>query len=96
MAETSISIRRAQRALLDAASELQDLDGRLAVLANRIVPRAGELLAAELRGGAQCVRNDLLHDAIETLRALGEASEEDVARRRRQVEMAAEQVAAFG
>ncbi len=96
MPETSISIRRAQRAFLDTASELQELDGRLAALAESIVPQAGRLLPNELRGGAQIVRSDLLRDAIETLRALGGANEEEVARRRLEVEAATESIAAFG
>ncbi len=96
MSETSISVRRAQKALLQTASELQELDGRLAALAKSIVPQAGKLLPKELRGGAQCVRSDLLHDAIETLKALGAASEEDVVRRRHEVEAATASITAFG
>lgn len=96
MAETSISIRRAQRAFLDTASELQDLDGRLAVLAESIEAQAGKLLPGELRGAAECVRSDLLRDAIDTLRALGGAREEDVIRRRHEVGAATQSIAAFG
>ncbi len=96
MPETSISVRRAQKAFLKTASELQEIEGRLAILAKSIVPQAGKLLPRELRGGAQCVRNDLLHDAIETLRALGGASEEDVMRRRHEVDAATQSIAAFG
>lgn len=96
MPETSISIRRAQKAFLQTASELQEIEGKLAVLAQSIVPQAGKLLPKELRGGAQTVRNDLLHDAIETLRALGGASEEDVMRRRHEVDAATQSIAAFG
>ena len=96
MAKTSTSIRRAQKAFLDTARELQELDGRLATVAESIVPRTGELLPSELRGGAQCVRSDLLRDAIETLRALGGAREEDVVRRRHKVDAATGSIAAFG
>ena len=96
MPETPTSIRRAQRAFLQTASELQEIESRLAALAQSIVPQAGELLPKELRGGAQTVRNDLLHDAIETLRALGGASEEDVMRRRHEVDAATQSIAAFG
>ena len=55
MPETSISIRRAQKAFLQTASELQEIEGRLAVLARSIVPRNGKLLPRELSGGAQRV-----------------------------------------
>ena len=96
MPETSISIRRAQKAFLQTATELQELDSRLAALAKSIVPQAGKQLPKELRGGAQCVRYDLLHDAIETLRVLGGASEEDVMRRRHEIDAATSSVAAFG
>ncbi len=96
MPENSISIRRAQKAFLETASELQDIEGRLATLAKSIVPQNGKLLPRELSGGAQCVRNDLLHDAIETLRALAGASEEDVMRRRHEVDAATQSITAFG
>ncbi len=96
MAETSISIRRAQRGFLETAAELEELDGRLAVLAESIMPRNGSVLPGELRGGAQIVRTDLLRDAIETLQALAGASEEDVMRRRLDVESATSSIAAFG
>ncbi len=96
MPETSISIRRAQKALLETADELQELDSRLAAVANSIVPQAGKRLPNDLRGGAQCVRNDLLRDAIATLRALGGASEQDVVRRGLEVDVATGAIAAFG
>ena len=96
MPDSSISIRQTQRALRHAASELQQLDGRLAALARSIVPEAGKRLPAALRGGAESVSSDLLRDAIETLEALAGASEDDVARRRLEIDAAAEQVAAFG
>ncbi len=96
MTDSSTSIRRAQRALRQAASELQELDGRLATLARSIVPSSGRLLPAALREGAECVSSDLLRDAIETLETLAGASEGDVARRSFEIDAAAEQVAAFG
>ncbi len=96
MSETSISIRRAQRRFLETAAELKELDGRLAVLAKSIVPQTGRVLPGELRGGAQIVRTDLLRDAIETLQALGGASEEGVRRRRLEAEAATASIAAFG
>ncbi len=97
MAETSISIRRAQRGFLETAAELQELDGRLAALAESIMTTgSGSVLPGELRGGAQIVRTDLLRDAIQTLQALGGANEEDVMRRRLDVEAATSSIAAFG
>ena len=62
----------------------------------RRAQKGGQVLAGELRGGAQAVRSDLLRDAIETLRALAGAEEEDVMRRRLEVEAATSSIAAFG
>ena len=96
MPETSMTARRAQSALLETADELRQIDRRLADLAGAIVPQPGRVLPEELRGGAQCVRTDLLRDAIETLNALGHATEREVTRRRLEVDAAVERIAAFG
>ncbi len=94
--EPVISARRAQRALLQTADELRRIDRRLAEVASAIASQPGRALPGELRSGAQCVRTDLLRDAIDTLSALGHASEQDVARRHLEVDDAAGRVAAFG
>ncbi|MCP3961765.1 MAG: hypothetical protein GY719_28315 [bacterium] len=94
--DTVISARRAQRALLQTADELRRIDRRLAEVAGAIAPQPGRALPGELRGGAQCVRTDLLRDAIDTLSTLGRANEQDVARRRFEIDAAAGRVAAFG
>ena len=92
----SISVHRFQESLLQTASELTELDGRLAALADAIEPRLGRVLPGELRGGAQCVRTDLLRDAIETLRTLGHATEQSVLEKRLELGAAVERIAAFG
>ena len=96
MPEDSVSLRRAQKAFLRTAAELQAIDDRLAAVADAIIPRLGKVLPSELKGGAQCVRSDLLQDAIETLRALGHATEDSVRQKRSEVDAAVGMIAAFG
>lgn len=96
MPQTRITVRAAQQALLRTASELQALDGRLAVLADSIETAGGRALPGELRGVTQCVRTDLLRDAIHTLEALGRATEQSVVEHRLEVDAAARRIAAFG
>ncbi len=74
------AIAESQKTLLAIATELRDLDQRLGVLTTLICPQPGRLLPDELRGVVQCVRTDLLKDAIETLEALGRKTEEDALR----------------
>ena len=82
MLETAHNLRHAQSTLLQIADELRRLDGRLAAVVDSIEPGRGNQLSDELRGGAQCIRTDLLSDAIDTLCALGGATEESAVRRR--------------
>lgn len=96
MSDDASTPRRAQRTLLRTAAELRAIDDRLAALAESITPSLGRLLPSELRGGAQCVRDDLLQDAIGTLEALGHATEDSVRQRRRELDDAAGLIAAFG
>lgn len=96
MPANTLSVSAAQRALLEVADEIRQLDARLATVACSIEPRLGSSLPGELRDGAQCVREDLLHDAIESLKALGRATESRVLSRRLEIDAAAELVAAFG
>ncbi len=91
-----ISIPDAQSSLLQTARELRAIDRRLAELAESIPQRLGHRLPDELRDGAQCVRTDLLSDAIDTLEALGNASEESLSQRRHEIATSADLVAAFG
>ncbi|MEM7583353.1 MAG: hypothetical protein AAF560_08240 [Acidobacteriota bacterium] len=85
-----------QLSLLQAVNELRAIDRRLAELADSIAPGLGHRLPDELESGTQCVRSDLLSDAIETLEALGQATEESVIRRRRSIDDAAGLIVAFG
>ncbi len=96
MSTQTTSIPAAQAALLQIASELQTLDARLISLALSIEPKLGSSLPGELRDGIRCVRTDLLHDAIETLRTLGNATESRVLSRRLEIDAAAQLTAAFG
>lgn len=96
MPAKSLSVPAAQKALLEAADELRRIDAHLAAVAGSIETRLGRSLPGELRDGTECVRIDLLHDAIETLKALGRATESRVVSRRLEVDGAAELVAAFG
>ena len=96
MPATSINVRRFQKALLQAARELDQLDGRLATLADTVQPEFGRALPGELRGGVHCVRTDLLRDAIETLETLARATEEGVTERRLEIGVAIERIATFG
>ncbi len=90
------SISEVQTSLLQTARELRAIDHRLAELAESIQPRLDQRLPDELHGGTQCVRHDLLSDAIETLETLGHASEESLSQRSFCIEDAAQQIAAFG
>ncbi len=96
MTVTSITAPRFQQNILQIGRELADLDGRLARLADSIQPEVGKALPGELRGGAHCVRTDLLRDAIDTLETLGHATEESVLEKRHAVTSAIERIAAFG
>ncbi|MEM7356886.1 MAG: hypothetical protein AAF657_39095 [Acidobacteriota bacterium] len=91
-----LSVAAAQRALRQTADELRTIDARLAAIAGAIETRLGSSLPGELRDGTECVRTDLLHDAIESLKALANASESRVVSRRLRIDAAAELVAAFG
>ncbi len=85
-----------QKSLLRIADEIARLDRRLGSLADTLEPGCAGSLTAVLAEGAHCVRSDLLSDAVATLTRLGEATEEDVRRRRLEVETAAGRIAAFG
>ncbi len=84
MHDLAVAYRVHQQTLLEILSELRDLDRRLGVWAEGLEPSPYELLPGELRGGAQCVRTDLLDDAIATLDQLAQLTEDDAIRLRLQ------------
>jgi hypothetical protein len=70
-----------QGAIQDAAAELRRLDERLAEICGRLPePARGFDILTELRGTVDCVRSDLLSDAIATLSVAATASESDLHR----------------
>ncbi len=93
---TRLPASRAQQALAEIVDELQQLDERLRTLTDAIASEAEEILAADLRAGVECVRADLLNDAISTLSALAALTGDAALERRVNVAAAVEQIAAFG
>lgn len=93
---THLPIPQAQEALVGIVADLRQLDGRLHALIEKITPESDKLLPAELRAGAECIRTDLLSDAISTLSALAVLTEADALQRRVEVATAVEQIAVFG
>ena len=90
-----MNVHAAQHALLRIAAQLEKIDSHLALIAESLEPRFDRSLSGELRLGAQCVRDDLLSDAIDTLGSLGRATEASVESRRREVDVATDRIAAF-
>ena len=76
------AVRRAQSVLLEIAEDLRRADRRLSDVVESLDPESAEALHEELVSVAQCVRADLLSDAIETLYALGHRTEDEALRRR--------------
>lgn len=74
--------RRAQSALLEIAEDLRRADLRLQQVVDALDPESAEALHEELVTIAQCVRTDLLSDAIDTLCSLGYRTEDEAMRRR--------------
>lgn len=72
-----------QSAIQSVATELRRIDNRLAEISRRLQgsgdPRGFDV-PTELRGAVDCVRSDLLTDAIETLSFAATASEADLHR----------------
>ncbi len=76
------AVRRAQSVILEIAEDLRRADRRLAEVVESLDPESAEALHEELVSVAQCVRTDLLSDAIETLYALSCRTEDEALRRR--------------
>ena len=74
--------RRAQSVLLEIAEDLRRADQRLQDVVDALDPDSAEALHEELVSIAQCVRTDLLADAIDTLYSLGYRTEDEAMRRR--------------
>ena len=93
---TRLPAPQAQEALTEIVNELQQLDERLCTLTELIDPEAEAILAADLRTGVECVRADVLSDAISTLSKLAVLTEDAALERRVEVAAAVEQVSASG
>ncbi len=93
---TRLPTPRAQEALAGIVGELLQLDERLRILAEVIGAEPEEILAADLRTGVECVRADLLSDAISTLSAPATLTADAALERRVDVAAAVELSAAFG
>ena len=76
------AVRRAQARLLEIAEEIRRADHRLSEVVDSLDPESAEALHEELVSVAQCVRTDLLSDAIDTLLSLGYRTETEATRRR--------------
>jgi hypothetical protein len=90
----STSIPEAQQQLVALAEDLRRFDERLSVLAAGVALDPQAILSTDLRVGVQCVRTDLLSDAIETLASLAELTEEAAVQRRLEVADVVERLAA--
>jgi len=93
---TRLTTPKAQKNLVAIIAELLILDERLGTVAKTIAWEPEEVLPAELQAGVECVRADLITDAISTLSALSVLTEADALRRRVEIADAVEHVAAFG
>ena len=78
----TLAVRRAQSQLIEIAEDLRRADLRLAEVVESLDPESAEALHEELVSVTECVRTDLLSDAIETLVGLGYRSEEEALKRR--------------
>ena len=80
-----ISAAEGQAEFLILAGQLHGVHQRLGQLAEAISSEPRSALAAALRGAATCVGSDLLQDAIETLQAAGQQTEDGA--RREQIQL---------
>ena len=88
-----LSVHRAQRELRNLTAELENLDQRLAALADLLPPSPDtSLLTTALADGVTCVRTDLLRDAIDTLTVLAHQTEDGASRRHGDILTAAERL----
>ena len=69
-------VSKTQGAIQALAAELSQVDRRLAAVSEGLPEPADDFdMPAELRSAVDCVRNDLLADAISTLNHIATASE---------------------
>ncbi len=90
----STPIPEAQQQLAALVEELRSLDERLSTIAAGIAADPDEILPAELQAGVECVREDLLSDAIATLAGLAALTEDAALERQVEVADAVERLAA--
>ncbi len=77
-----LPISQTQEALASIVADLRLLDERLLALAQGIELDPVAALPADLRAGVECVRTDLLSDAIATLSGLASLTEDAALERR--------------
>ncbi len=90
----STPIPEAQQQLAAVAEELRRLDERLSIVAAGIAADPEAILPGELRAGVECIREDLLSDAIATLAGLAALTEDAAVRRQAEVADAVERLRA--
>ncbi len=93
---TPLSASAAQERIRQIVDHLAALDSQLATVHSGIQPDPVNVLAGELRAGVECVRADLLGDAVATLTALTGLTEADARDRRVEAVSVVERIAAFG
>ena len=76
---STLTFPQAQQAVRQVATDLRDLDHRIARIAGAIEPHPTQALPGALSATLQVVRTDLLADAIATLETLATQSEEGFA-----------------
>ena len=91
-----LSPSAAQERIRRIVEQLVALDDRLSVIGRRVRADRDAVLPAELRAGVDCVRRDLLSDAIGTLTMLGSLTEISAFERRVEAVAAVERMVAFG
>ncbi len=91
-----LSPSAAQERIRQIVDHLAALNGQLATIHHGIQPDPDNVLAAELRAGVECVRTDLLGDAVVTLTALIGLTGADAQDRRVEAVSVVERIAAFG
>ncbi len=90
----STPVPEAQQQLAALVEDLRRADERLSILAAGIAADNDEILPTELQAGVECVREDLLSDAIATLAGLATLTEDTAIKRQLEVADAVERLRA--